>query len=96
MTMNIPSSTPPALRDPRAARLARGGDVTASLEACITGSYENGKVCGELPFVGKKCFHVGGPNITAAAKICVSPSFFPPGVSACVYVNNTKLGCVSI
>lgn len=93
--MNIPHLSAPALRNDLAVRPAVGA-VTPSLEACGTATYDNGTVCGELPIIGKKCFHIGGPNISATAKVCVSPSFFPPGITACVYVQDVKLGCVSI
>lgn len=93
--MNIPSLSPPVLRNDRAAQLSIGG-VMPSFEACIGGSYENGNVCGDLPIIGKKCFHIGGPSITAAARICVTGSVFPPSLRACVYVNDTKLGCVGL
>ncbi len=65
-------------------------------DICVTASIENGKVCINLPLLGKKCFSVPGLPAIGSAQVCCDPSFFPPGATCCVSVGGLKLGCVSV
>ena len=84
---------------PTQARPIRRGVAPSALrpsDICVTGSYDNGRLCFDIPVLGQQCVNIGGPPISAAAKVCCSLSVFPPGATCCAFINNTKLGCFSV
>lgn len=72
--------------------------VAAQISACVSASYENGKICVQFPIVGKICFSVSLPIPSGTSvKVCMATCGFrfgvPPfkGIKATVYANNSAL-----
>ncbi len=56
--------------------------------ACVTGSVEDGAICVQLPFVGKKCLKVGANFANGlTASVCLE-RIFPPQV--CAHIGGSK------
>lgn len=72
-----------------------GSDVQAlGLKACVSASYENGKVCFSIPIYGKFCVPVPvkipvGAELKACAETC--GSFIPKGLKVSLFMNGTRI-----
>ncbi|MGY5728535.1 hypothetical protein [Vibrio chemaguriensis] len=70
-----------------------GSDVKAlGLKACVGASFENGKVCFQIPIYGKFCVTVpipipGDADLKACAETC--GSFIPTGLKVSIYLNGS-------
>lgn len=74
--MRIPMQAAPVDR----LRISRG--IEPQSIACVTGTIENGSICVDLPFLGKKCIDVGLNFVNGlSASVCLE-SLFPPKVCA--------------
>ena len=82
--------------------LANGGNVAAlagvhalNLAACVSASYQNGKVCFNVPIYGPFCVSVPVQiPVSAALKACVQTcggSFIPTGLKVSIYMNSTVI-----
>ena len=72
-------------------------DVLAlEIKGCVSAGIENGKICFNLPYLGKQCLKPPFPlpdakeEISACFQTC-SKLGIPSGAQICLYVNNTKL-----
>ena len=70
------------------------GVLALRLQVCVSASYDNGKVCFELPIFGKQCVsvpvHIPG---SASLKVCgeTCGSIIPTGIKLTLYVNNVAV-----
>jgi len=66
----------------------------AKISACVSATYDNGKVCFTIPIIGKKCVSVPVHiPVGASLKICLSTcgSIIPTGAKCTLYVNNVAV-----
>lgn len=90
--MRLPNRAEPVVRRVSTAQMRQAAAVAAS--ACLTVTYNNGRICADFPFIGNQCISIGGlPSGSGSATACVS-YVFPDCAKICVSIGSTQIGCV--
>jgi hypothetical protein len=72
--------------------------LAAKISACVSATYDNGKICVNFPVIGSICFSVSlpipsGTSVKVCMETCGFKFGFPPfnGIKASVYVGDQNL-----
>lgn len=91
--MRLPNRAEPVVRRVSTAKMRQAAAVAAS--ACITATYNNGKICANFPIIGNQCVSIPGlPSGSGSAQACIS-YVFPDCAKICVSVGGYQIGCVT-
>ncbi len=90
--MRIPKQAIPIARGSSARHTAASINPA---DACLTVSYNNGKICADFPIIGQQCVSIPGlPSGSGSAQACLS-YVFPDCAKICVSIAGIQIGCVT-